>query len=826
MSSRQPDASVQDPIPLDWGMDDGMLSVRPPGNRPFAMQGLSGSITINGQAISLRDATRMSRQERPGANGERTTSVTFLFTEPEVTWVWDLADRITSAGPVLAVTAQLRNTGHSDLILENWNVLHLQREKGGRLDLGRNPSNVRFFGWRPWNTRVERISGEESRHHSRNLCHLYDPGSGTTFLSGFVTIDRMTVNHSLGHVQGRGVAEYRATCTFGEYRLAAGKELASEVLHISYHDNPYTALEGWADQINGTYNPSFEGTLDISWQGGTWIDAFTGKEESWAKILLENAHAIREKLRGFDIRYVAGGTHKILKGGLPGNWLAFEDTPDGEDDYRTLFAKLQAMGFGLKLWFSPFWFYGEAEGILEENRENLLKDQDGNPITAKSSWEFDRNRDPDDTPYLTKYYLDGTHPKTREYLSKIFRAYREMGARAYMLDFLSIQPGAKLYDDTLLPVEAGRQILKVIREAAEADTHLQTAVASTPGFVGCINAARVGRDYGEGRPMYPFHAWRNATHVVHDHHFGNTHSFVQNAAASWFTHRKVYVNDLNQCAVDKPVPLENARITITMFGLTGGSPMALGDDFRTIDPERLRMLKLCLPRTEGVPVPVDLFDRIHPEDYCRVLKLAVDAPWDSYVLAAVFNMDDAPYCLDLEFGELGLDTAAAHRVFDFWNEEYTGTYRGSCARTIPPNSCRLYRIAEARPHPWLLSTDMHIQQGAVEVESIQWNEETKTLIGTVARPAGERGNLFFLIPRHLKLINHEKANTMREVLDMQTVVRWPVEFNGERETFELRFELIDTTFVARKHWLPYATEKEWLDYVEKHRDPNSTRVIE
>jgi len=152
--------------------------------------------------------------------------------------------------------------------------------------------------------------------------------------------------------------------------------------------------------------------------------------------------------------------------------------------------------------------------------------------------------------------------------------------------------------------------------------------------------------------------------------------------------------------------------------------------------------------------------------------------------------------------------------------------KGSYACTIPPNSCRLYRIAKARPHPWLLSTDMHIQQGAVELESLHWHDETKTLAGTITRPAGERGNLFFLIPRHLKLINHEKANTMREVLDMQTVVRLPVEFKNERETFELRFEPIDTKFIARKNWLPYATEKEWLAHVEKHRDPSSTRVIE
>jgi len=151
-----------------------------------------------------------------------------------------------------------------------------------------------------------------------------------------------------------------------------------------------------------------------------------------------------------------------------------------------------------------------------------------------------------------------------------------------MLDFLSIKPGARLHDPRLLPVEAARRILGVIRDAAGPDTHLQTAVASTPGFVGLIDAARVGRDFGEGRPMAPYHAWRNATYCLHDEHFANTHLFVQNAAANWFTHGKVYLNDLNALTIDKPVPLEHARIAVTLFGLAGGSPVTLGDDLRRI----------------------------------------------------------------------------------------------------------------------------------------------------------------------------------------------------------------------------------------------------
>ena len=45
------------------------------------------------------------------------------------------------------------------------------------------------------------------------------------------------------------------------------------------------------------------------------------------------------------------------------------------------------------------------------------------------------------------------------------------------------------------------------------------------------------------------------------------------------------------------------------------------------------------PRVERAhsPCRVDLFDRIYPDDYCRILKLPVETAWDSYLLVAVFN---------------------------------------------------------------------------------------------------------------------------------------------------------------------------------------------
>jgi hypothetical protein len=56
---------------------------------------------------------------------------------------------------------------------------------------------------------------------------------------------------------------------------------------------------------------------------------------------------------------------------------------------------------------------------------------------------------------------------------------------------------------------------------------------------------------------------------------------------------------------------------------------------------------------------------------------------------------------------------------------------------------------------------------------LQWDEVEQCLSGTVRRPVGEAGSLFVLMPRRYRLLNHGGLNLMKEVLDMNVVVRLP-----------------------------------------------------
>ena len=805
------------PITLSAVFQDGRIAWHTPDGKPFGSRGLSGSVVVDGQLARLDDARPPAGHDAGGDGG----SAREYHLPNGLVWRWNLR----SVCGCIELEACLVNAGERDVTVGEWNLLHGCSESGGLIDLGPDAEQVRFFKWQPWNMGVERLTSARQQYDSANLCHLFDPRSGLTALMGFTTLDRMQTGHILRYETGRGITEYRATCWFGDYRLKPGAQLRSETLRIGLHADPYAALESWADALYARYQPSFEGVAGVCIAGTPGL--------RWPEAVEERARIATETLKGFGLDLLYGGPHSLFKHGLPGNWLTFDTFEGDHEGCEARLRRLHAQGFAFKFWFSPFWFFGEAEGTLEENCGNLLKDADGRPITRafkQGGWEFGRG--PFTEKPLTQYFLDGTHPATRAYLSRVFKTYRNMGIRAYMLDFLSIVPGAKPYDDTLLPLEAARAMLLSIREAAGPDTHFQTAVASTPSFIGCVQAARVGRDFGEGRPVHPMPNWRNAELCLHDRHFANAHSFVQNAAASWFTNRKVFINDLNVLRIDQPIPLEMARLSSTLFGLSGDSPVALGDSLGTLAPERLRLIKLCLPRTEGIPVPVDLFDDVAPGGHCHILKKAVATDWDDYLLVAVFNTSPdnhvpvtETYHTTLDFARLGLDASLSYRVYEFWNEEYLGTFHTAFACSAPPDGCRLYRIAQAREYPWLLGTDLHIEQGRAEVESLVWDDATYTLKGVARRPAGETGSLFFLLPRRLRMLNHPEAVTLKEVIDMQTVIRLPLVFRSDTEPFELRFEVLDTPYVSRQGWLPYATESEWLAYVAEHRDPRSTRII-
>jgi len=803
-------------LPLEFSIDKagGTLNIS---CGAASLKNLGGALTVNGERIEMADFSYCGIAEKELDFG-RCHRAKYISQKYGLSWMWTVFSRKSD----VLVMASLKNTGGGNLVLRDWDLLCCGGQEGGGPFGGR----FAFLKWNPWDMGVYEV-GPGMRGDSSNILHLYDPGANMTLLFGFLTMSRMKTRHIFETSDGGGIKSYCARLVFGEYELAPGQVFNSELCGVGFYGDPYEALESWAKKVQGIYRPKIKALPPVGWIG-TWSNPTAASGgEPWEYWAIKNARAINERLAGFGVEYIWTSQLNLMDY-IPGNWLHEnkEEIPGGLEHFFRMQAEL---GFKPGLWVSPFWFYGEAKGMLEEHSGHLLRWPGGEPVCFEETWGW-RYED-DDLPWyhMHRYNLDGTHPGTLEFVEKLFSYYKKIGVRYYMLDFLDVIENSVLHDKTKTAYQAGYAILGKIREVAGPDTHIQTAVASSPGFAGVIDAARIGRDFGESRPLDTFLAdWRNATLVLHDQNYANTKYFLQNIMANYFTHGVLYQNDYNVFTVDRPYPTEHARLVATTFGLGGGSPMMLGDNICEMGEDRLRYIKLCLPRTAHSAKPADLFERVG-NDHSRILKLAVDTKWESYMLAGVYNTDEGPCGLTLDFGRLGLDPEKKYVVYDFWNEEYCGVFKGGYPCTLPPESCKLYRIAEKRPYPWLLSTDMHIQQGFCEVKDVAWDPDNLRLILSVTRPVGERGNVYILLPRDYKLKNaerHRGVHLLKELLDFSVIMQQPVAFDSETKDFAFEFEKWDFQTLSPRGHIPYSTEQEWLDYMRENYKKQDTRVFE
>ena len=612
---------------------------------------------------------------------------------------------------------------------------------------------------------VKKVRGQKPLL-SKTLVQLTDGRSA--FQAGFVTFDRIATEHEVRWDEARGIAVVASYCDFEGYRLAPGAEIAAETLRLEESPDPYAALDHWADAVAAHYRPPLWPKIPAGWVGWSWVDGFN--VERYEDVVRRNAAAIRERLAGFDIDYIWVSIGN-LEDRRPGNWLKWNRKlfPSGP---RELVHDLGQSNFRLGLWAGAYWLNSELEDY--EKLKDAVLVRDGKPITVPTS------------QWGTSYVLDPTHPKTKEHIRHVFETYREWGIRYYMIDFLNAIGGSTpgtfrpdgFYDRSLVSgPQTFREGLKTIRAAAGEDTYLLSSTGPTMQGVGLVNAARVGTDYGEGRPLdgegkgfYP------GTFMINNASYWTSHRRATDAwATHWYMHRKLFLADSgNVLTLDKPIPQSDAEIAATIFGLNGG-PMMLGDDIGRMDPSRLEIIRQVFPRLPEAGRPLDLFESPEP-GYPKVFHLRVARDWDTWDLVAAFNYGTEPMKQRIEFARLGLDAGGTCLVWDYWAEKYLGAHHGAFEGLVPPQSVKLWRIARRRGHPWLLATDMHVRQGQAEVESCQWNEADKSLTIRARRPAGLRGNVYVTVPKGMALADPKGLWAAKDANDGTLVVRCAFDF--------------------------------------------------
>ena len=648
--------------------------------------------------------------------------------------------------------------------------------------------------------RVYRILDQECPRTSKIKTQFYAKDtsveSGTTevaFQVGFLTFHRCDTNVSHDVSATGRLSSIEAWCDFGSWDLEPEHSTRTEVLQISYGEDPFYLLERWTDAAALRIQPRSWEDAPIGWLGWAWVDPFT--VETYEDVVRRNVDAIDRRLAGFGIDYVWVSIGN-LAGGTPGRWTQwnYDLFPSGPKGLKSL---LDSHSLKWGLWCGPFWVCALAEDELLNMGNALLRDNEGDPIVARPAWNFGDSgvMDKDDRPPI--YALDPSHPDAQDFIREAFETWRNWGVRYYMIDFLDSAAGSisgHTYSDHFdRSLVAGPEVyhagLETIRQAVGDDTYLLTSTGPSIHNAGFADAIRTGSDFGEGRALYQDSYFYPATFVINDaRYWTGPARALQNQASSHYTHRRLYINDSgNVLTVDKPIPLESARIAATIHAMSGG-PSMLGDDIDRIDSERLSLIKATLPRPRDVARPVDLFRTIYP-DQPKVFHRHIERQDEIFDVVALYNMGNEPISELIDFGELRAghltgEDRGRYAVWEFWNSQYLGTATSVFTAKIPPQSVRVFRFTRIDSSgddesPVVLGTDMHVLMGEVELSSCRWDKESSMISGKAIRPAGETGNVFVRIPAGYRVTEPSGKWIAKDANDSSLIVGLRLRFESE-----------------------------------------------
>ncbi len=723
---------------------------------PVAVRNTRLGIELDGAMRWASDADHASWKEN---------EATFQFGPQQ----WTVRFRPAGAGWLIGST--IRNAGDKPVKLGRCRLAD-----SNEIRIGANPMALVMTEGQG-STRVWNLSSAQNPLVAKILTQWYSPASSESLQFGFISFDRAEVVVESGWAGGPTVS---AWTDFQGFELAPGASVDSETLRIGFEKDPYAALADWADAVRERSHPRIWPKIPAGWLGHSWVDSI--HYEQYEGMVGRNIRAIRKRLPGHDIEYVWVSLGNI-KNRAPGDWLSWnrDEFPSGPE---ALSQDLQSFQFKLGLWCGAFWMNSGLTSQVDRLRDAFLLWQ-GKPVTIPH-----RDLGP-------MYALDPTHPKTQAFLSEVFSTYRRWGVRYYMVDFLDAITGASpgrhlndgYYDRSKIPgPQAWREGLRTIRAAAGEDTYLLASTGPKLQLSGTMDGVRVGNDYGEGRSLYgPGKGFYPATFVINKPDFWTSHAGALEAMTTYFfAHGKLFLADSgNVLTVDKPVPLADAQISATIFGINGG-PVMLGDDIDRISEERLAIIRRVFPRLPECARPLDLFDNPDP-DSPRVFHLPVRTAWDHWDLVAVFNLGQHAVEQTVQLAKLGLDPRAPYAVWDFWNERFQGVARGSVSVSVGPESVRLLRIARDREHPWLLSTDMHVRQGQAEITDCRWDPVTSSLFLRAQRPAGEQGSIYVRAPAGWALADPKGLWIAKDGRDGSLIVRSAISFGAAPADIRMQF---------------------------------------
>ncbi len=127
-------------------------------------------------------------------------------------------------------------------------------------------------------------------------------------------------------------------------------------------------------------------------------------------------------------------------------------------------------------------------------------------------------------------------------------------------------------------------------------------------------------------------------------------------------------------------------------------------------------------------------------------------PFGRWTVAACFNPGTKEgWKESVGIEEIGLLKGKSYICYDFWEQKVYCETSDSVEFEVAPGGVLVLSIREMKDEPFVLSTDRHIMQGAVELETAGFDKESGILSGTSVGPAGSSHNVVVYVPDNYSL---------------------------------------------------------------------------
>jgi hypothetical protein len=595
---------------------------------------------------------------------------------------------------------------------------------------------------------------------SSTLSVVYDPATHAAIGLGFYSFYRASTS-VMSQYMGPNEIGVDAVAHYYGYQ-PKDKELKSESILLNFNTDPLKLLDGWIDAATETTHPIFNHDTRRGFLNSWYIygDRITADD------IVHQADLLRRSiLPGYGITSVFLGEWQYQRpqyGDVGDNYGIGEDKTDPRlfpQGIQWLADKISADG--LYPVFGANYAYAAPHSKLAQEHQPWVHSEDYGGISYG-------------------YPIDFTDPSARQWLSKLARRTGDYKAVEWWDDFDGGPSRGVLHDSSqIMQFEDIRDGLKTIRQAIGSHVTIHRFCCGPYfSYWGLADRVRIGRD----------------APALGD--WDGFKTMARELASAYMLHQRAWINDPDPLFVGgrynqdpfapslgaDPSLLPEVRMRLQEQLISGG-PMTIGENLEDFDAERFHLLTLVLPIYGQSARPLDLFVHSVPEIY----DLNIKKNWDSWHVLIIQNWNEDRRHYNIPFVSMSLDPNRNYLVFRFWDQKLLGIFHGEFVTDVNGEEGETYAVRRLPSHPAILSDDMHLTQGAVELGQVQYNESSEKLSGTASRNPGAVAHLAIYVPKGYSIRSVSGPYRADNQPSGATVVYLEIKFGKKTEPWSISF---------------------------------------